>query len=210
MASCLMADGQETKSSLIFSRWINIVTIPPNKQHLPVTNDDKLRITKKSIQVETAKERDLARVPRRVSVPSARATGAFRARWSPRAPLFSSFVSFFVGTSYLSCVRTPWGFSCLWIRRSADEIWSVPCGFALVAVEEPDFGGKKMEEPHSLKSNEMAQCSFQPQQPLVCDTFKNCEGLSRVAFMDGNGVVMLGKVVTCERKEGDDKGGKKK
>merc|ERR1712187_698390 len=51
---------------------------------------------------------------------------------------------------------------------------------------------KKMEEPHSLKSNEMAECSFQPQQPLVCDTFKNCEGLSRVAFMDGNGVVMLG------------------
>merc|ERR1712071_481235 len=71
--------------------------------------------------------------------------------------------------------------------------------------------GKKMEDPHSLKSNEMAQCSFQPQQPLVCDTFKNCEGLSRVAFMDGNGVVMLGKVVTCERKEeGSGAGGKKK
>merc|ERR1712023_590347 len=35
-----------------------------------------------------------------------------------------------------------------------------------------ETGGKKMEDPHSLKSNEMAQCSFQPQQPLVCDTFK--------------------------------------
>ena len=46
-----------------------------------------------------------------------------------------------------------------------------------------------MEDPHSLKSNEMAECSFAPQQPLVADTFKNCEGLSRVAFMDGNGVV---------------------
>merc|ERR1711982_250937 len=46
-----------------------------------------------------------------------------------------------------------------------------------------ETGGKKMEDPHSLKSNEMAQCSFQPQQPLVCDTFKNCEGLSRVAFI---------------------------
>jgi len=30
-----------------------------------------------------------------------------------------------------------------------------------------ETGGKKMEDPHSLKSNEMAQCSFQPQQPLV-------------------------------------------
>jgi elongation factor 1-alpha len=74
-----------------------------------------------------------------------------------------------------------------------------------------ETGGKKMEDPHSLKSNEMAECSFQPQQPLVADTFKNCEGLSRVAFMDGNGVVMLGKVITCEQKDPNDKaGGKKK
>merc|ERR1712072_577179 len=73
-----------------------------------------------------------------------------------------------------------------------------------------ETGGKKMEDPHSLKSNEMAQCSFQPQQPLVCDSFKNCEGLSRIAFMDGNGVVMLGKVISCERKEEGDKGGGKK
>jgi elongation factor 1-alpha len=70
---------------------------------------------------------------------------------------------------------------------------------------------KKMEDPHSLKSNEMAECSFQPQQPLVCDSFKNCEGLSRIAFMDGNGVVMLGKVISCQRKEdAAGAGGKKK
>jgi elongation factor 1-alpha len=57
----------------------------------------------------------------------------------------------------------------------------------------------------------MAECSFQPQQPLVADTFKNCEGLSRVAFMDGNGVVMLGKVISCEQTDHNDKsGGKKK
>merc|ERR1712171_7908 len=63
-----------------------------------------------------------------------------------------------------------------------------------------ETGGKKMEDPHSLKSNELAECALQPQQPLVCDTFKNCEGLSRVAFMDGNGVVMLGKIVTLVAK----------
>jgi len=64
-----------------------------------------------------------------------------------------------------------------------------------------ETGGKKMEEPHSLKSNEMAECTFEPQQPLVADTFKNCEGLSRIAFMDGNGVVMLGKVTSVVAKE---------
>ena len=56
----------------------------------------------------------------------------------------------------------------------------------------------------------MAQCSFAPQLPLVCDTFQNSEGLSRVAFMDGNGVVMVGKVFSCEGKEEAASGGEKK
>lgn len=64
-----------------------------------------------------------------------------------------------------------------------------------------ETGGKKMEEPHSLKSNEMAEVVFEPQQPLVADSYKNCEGLSRIAFMDGNGVVMLGKVTSVEAKQ---------
>jgi elongation factor 1-alpha len=63
-----------------------------------------------------------------------------------------------------------------------------------------ETGGQKVEEVHSLKSNEMAECVFEPQQPLVVDTFKNCEGLSRIAFLDGNGVVMLGKVTKTEEK----------
>merc|ERR1711865_206482 len=74
-----------------------------------------------------------------------------------------------------------------------------------------ETGGKKMEEPHALKSNEMAQVTFEPQQPLFADSFKNCEGLSRIAFMDGNGCVMLGKVTNCEKKEdAGGVGGKKK
>ena len=39
----------------------------------------------------------------------------------------------------------------------------------------------------------VCEVNFAPQQPLVVDTFKNCEGLSRIAFLDGNGVVMLGR-----------------
>jgi len=57
-----------------------------------------------------------------------------------------------------------------------------------------------MEAPHSLKSNEMAEVVFRPQQPLVVDSFKNCEGLSRIAFLDGNTAVMLGKVTTVIKK----------
>merc|ERR1712185_254046 len=92
------------------------------------------------------------------------------------------------------------------IKVGYSPIGFVRCGRSACRISKivwkmgKETGGKKMEDPHSLKSNEMAECAFQPQQPLVCDSFKNCEGLSRVAFMDGNGVVMLGKVVTCERK----------
>merc|ERR1712096_421803 len=102
------------------------------------------------------------------------------------------------------------------IKVGYSPIGFVRCGRAACRITKlkwkmgKETGGKKMEDPHSLKSNEMAECSFMPQQPLVCDTFKNCEGLSRVAFMDGNGVVMLGKVVACERKEDVGVGGKKK
>merc|ERR1712227_487302 len=88
------------------------------------------------------------------------------------------------------------------IKVGYSPIGFVRCGRSACRVSKivwkigKETGGKKMEEPHSLKSNEMAECTFAPQQPLVVDTFKNCEGLSRIAFFDGNGVVMLGKIVT--------------
>ena len=63
-----------------------------------------------------------------------------------------------------------------------------------------ETGGKKLEAPHALKANEMAEVVFEPCQPLVVDSFKSCEGLSRIAFLDGNTAVMLGKVVTVSHK----------
>jgi elongation factor 1-alpha len=61
-----------------------------------------------------------------------------------------------------------------------------------------ETGNQKVENPISLKSNEMAECVFEPQQPFVVDAFKNCEGLGRVAIMEGASVIMLGKVVSLE------------
>ena len=57
-----------------------------------------------------------------------------------------------------------------------------------------------MESPHALKANEMAEVVFEPTQPLVVDSFKKCEGLSRIAFLDGNTAVMLGKITKVEYK----------
>jgi len=54
-------------------------------------------------------------------------------------------------------------------------------------------GGQKVPNPPFLKANEMAEVVFEPQQPFVVDNIKNCDGLGRVAIMEGASVVMLGK-----------------
>jgi elongation factor 1-alpha len=86
------------------------------------------------------------------------------------------------------------------VKVGYSPIGFVRCGKAACRISEivwkmgKETGGKKMESPHSLKSNEVADVILEPQQPLIVDSFKNCEGLSRIAFLDGNSAVMLGKV----------------
>jgi len=64
-----------------------------------------------------------------------------------------------------------------------------------------ESGNTKAPNPTSLKSNEMGEAVFEPMQPFVVDTFKNCEGLGRVAIMEGASVIMLGKVTAVDFKE---------
>jgi elongation factor 1-alpha len=59
-------------------------------------------------------------------------------------------------------------------------------------------GGQKVPDAPFVKANEMAMVEFEPQQPFVCDSFKQCEGLGRIAIMEGAGVVMLGKIMKVE------------
>jgi elongation factor 1-alpha len=68
-----------------------------------------------------------------------------------------------------------------------------------------ETGGQKAEGPASLKANEMAEVVFEPQQPFVCEAFDKCEGLGRVAILEGASVVMLGKCVAVEFKSDDKK-----
>jgi len=56
--------------------------------------------------------------------------------------------------------------------------------------------GAKAENPPHLKANDMAEVVFEPCQPFVCEDFEKCEGLGRVAIMEGASVVMLGKTVS--------------
>jgi len=65
-----------------------------------------------------------------------------------------------------------------------------------------ETGNKKAPDPANIKANEMAEVVFQPQQPFVVDSFKNCEGLGRIAIMEGATVVMLGKVIEAIADDG--------
>lgn len=56
----------------------------------------------------------------------------------------------------------------------------------------------QVEKPESVKQGDVAQCKFEALQPFVVDTFKNCEGLGRIAFLDADQPVMIGKVLEVE------------
>jgi elongation factor 1-alpha len=68
-----------------------------------------------------------------------------------------------------------------------------------------ETGGQKAEGPAYVKRNEVAEIQFAPSQPFCADKFTSCEGLGRVAIMEGNGVVMLGKITDVEFKRDDEK-----
>merc|ERR1712188_184759 len=93
------------------------------------------------------------------------------------------------------------------IKSGYSPIGFVRCGHAACKITSINWkvgketGGKKLESPHNLKANEMAEVSFEPIKPLVVDTFINCEGLSRIAFLEGNSAVMLGKILTVVQKQ---------
>jgi len=61
-----------------------------------------------------------------------------------------------------------------------------------------ETANKKMESPPFIKANDMCELVLEPQLPLVCLPFNECEGLGRVAIMEGHSVVMLGRVISVE------------
>lgn len=62
-------------------------------------------------------------------------------------------------------------------------------------------GNEKLESPPFLEKGEQAEIEFEPQQPIYLEAFDSCQGLGRIAVMDSNQLVMLGKVSSVEYKE---------
>lgn len=61
-------------------------------------------------------------------------------------------------------------------------------------------GNEKIGEPQFIERGDNAEVTFEPVGDLYLESFKTCPGLGRIAVMDSNNLVMLGKVVDVEYK----------
>ena len=61
-------------------------------------------------------------------------------------------------------------------------------------------GNEKQEDPAFLERGESGEVEFVPQQLFYLESFDQCAGLGRVAVMDSNQLVMLGKVMSVKYK----------
>lgn len=61
-------------------------------------------------------------------------------------------------------------------------------------------GNEKQEDPAFLERGESGEVEFVPQQQFYLESFDQCPGLGRVAVMDSNQLVMLGKVMSVKYK----------
>ena len=55
---------------------------------------------------------------------------------------------------------------------------------------------KEGELLNMIKQGDAAEVVFRPQKPLYLETYASCEGLGRIALMDSNKLVALGKVIS--------------
>jgi elongation factor 1-alpha len=59
---------------------------------------------------------------------------------------------------------------------------------------------QKLENPPYIEAGDQAEVVFHPKLPLVVSTFDDCKPLGRIAAMDSNSLIMLGKVTAVDYK----------
>ena len=59
-------------------------------------------------------------------------------------------------------------------------------------------GNQQLPNPQFIERNDIAECTFTPLQDFYLEPFQKCQGLGRIACMDSNNLVLLGKVTHAE------------
>lgn len=76
------------------------------------------------------------------------------------------------------------------------------CSLRLAAINwkagKKSTGGQKVESPEFIEQGDMCEVVFAPTRPFVVEAFDKCEGLSRIAILEGANVAMIAKVTKVE------------
>jgi len=64
-------------------------------------------------------------------------------------------------------------------------------------------GNTKVEDPPFVEAGDSAEVTFAPKMPFVCAAYDACKPLGRMAAMDQNSLIMLGKITNVIYKEDD-------
>jgi len=61
----------------------------------------------------------------------------------------------------------------------------------------------KVEDPPYIEAGDEAECIFKPKGPLCVDAYDVCKPLGRMAAMDSNSLIMLGRVLEANKKKAE-------
>merc|ERR1712048_1253695 len=62
-------------------------------------------------------------------------------------------------------------------------------------------GDVKVDNPSHIEANEQAEVVLEPKMPFVCAPYDECKPLGRMAAMDSNSLIMLGRISSVVYKE---------
>ena len=73
--------------------------------------------------------------------------------------------------------------------------------FLIFKVLSTEKNPSVFSNPEFIERGESAEIEFEPQQLFYLESFEQCQGLGRIAVMDSNQLVMLGKVMSVQYKK---------
>jgi len=77
-----------------------------------------------------------------------------------------------------------------------------PCRLASIAWKRgKSTGNVKVENPPFIEAGDEAEVTFEPQMPFCVDAYDVCKPLGRMAAMDSNSLIMLGRVLAAKKGE---------
>merc|ERR1711966_500612 len=73
------------------------------------------------------------------------------------------------------------------------------------AKKKADLENMREMDAKFIQKGDIADLEFEPQMPMCCQAMKDCEGLGRVAILESNSLVMMGKIKSVVNEKVDDR-----